>query len=136
MRRATDIARRSSPRAALLTLLAALACAVAGCDDATSAPCQGLPNRAVIITVRDSVTGAAAASGAIGTVQTSTFVDSLEMADSVTVFGGSRLGTYQVRIEKDGYQPWTALNVQVTDIGPCGILVPARLEAKLQPIAP
>lgn len=136
MRRDTQFARRPTTRTALLTLLAAAACAMGACDDSISAPCKGLPNRAIIITVRDSVTGAAAANGAAGTVETAGVVDSLQVVDSLSMFGGSRLGTYEVSVQKDGYQPWSASNVQVTGIGTCGLVVSARLTAKLQPLAP
>lgn len=136
MRTAARITRRPTTRAALIVLLAATAWAVSACDDRISAPCKGLPNRAIIISVRDSVTGAAAADGAVGTVETAGIVDSLQHADSLSLFGGSRLGTYEVSIQKDGYQPWSASNVEVTGIGACGLVVSVRLTAKLQPLAP
>lgn len=120
----------------MVALLAGATCVLASCNQSISAPCKGVPSRAIIVAVRDSVTGAAAATGADGTVETAGIVDSLQHADSVSMFGGSRLGSYDITIQKPGYQTWTASNVDVTVIGSCGIVASVRLDAKLQPLAP
>ena len=67
-------------------------------------------------------------------VQSGAYVDSLRRFPSDTVFeGGDQLGTYVVSVERPGYHAWIRTNVQVTQQGPCGNVVPVRLTALLQP---
>jgi hypothetical protein len=51
------------------------------------------------------------------------------------MFGGDRLGTYTVTIDRPGYLTWSVSDVHVTEVGGCGSVTPVRLSAKLQPAA-
>ncbi|HEV7705302.1 MAG TPA: hypothetical protein VGO46_13465 [Gemmatimonadaceae bacterium] len=89
-----------------------------------------------MVTVRDSVSGHAAADGAIGTLVGSGVDDTLEHLDSLTIGGGDRTGTYTVTIDRPGYLRWSVSNVHVTHVAKCGNVVPVDLSAKLQPATP
>jgi hypothetical protein len=101
--------------------------------------CLAVVSRAVEVEVRDAATGAPAAAGTIATAREGAFTEQLTVigwtahpADSTAVFVGGvdeRPGTYEVRIEKQGYQPWVQTGVRAPS-GPCGV-VTARLEARL-----
>ena len=108
----------------------------AACSDTRIAPCTGLPSRAILVAVRDSVTGVAAADGSFGTVETAGKVDTLTQSDSLLMFAGDRLGTYSVAIQHAGYADWSASNVDVTHLGSCGNVLPVQLTARLQPSMP
>jgi len=98
--------------------------------------CAAARPLAVIVTVRDSISGQAAADGAIGTLVNASVDDTLSHADSLTLLGGDQLGTYTVTIDKPGYLTWIASNVHVTEVGVCGSVVPVQISAKLQPETP
>jgi hypothetical protein len=119
-----------------LTLVGTIVLVAGACSDTRTAPCTGLPSRAIVVAVRDSVTGAAAADGSFGTVEAAGKVDTLTQSDSLLMFGGDRLGTYAVSIEHAGYATWTASNVNVTQLGSCANVLPVQLTAKLQPSMP
>lgn len=124
-------------RAAMLVLLACVAYAADSCDSQRLvAECTGIPSRAIVVAVRDSTTGAAAADGAFGTVESAGRVDTLTQSDSLLMFGGTRLGTYSVVIEHAGYDAWTTSGVNVTQLGSCGNVLPVQLTASLQPSMP
>jgi len=123
-----------------LGVLALVACVVwlaPGCNsNRVTGECAAAISRAIVVAVRDSTTGAAAADGAFGTIQSGAKVDTLTQSDSLLMFGGDRLGTYSVNIEHAGYHTWTATGVAVTQLGSCGNVVPVRLTARLQPSVP
>jgi len=88
---------------------------------------------AVIVTPLDSGTRANVAVGTRGVAVSGTYVDSLRRVDSV-LWGGAQLGTYQVTVERVGYQQWVRRGVQVTQATECGMpAVSVRLTALLQP---
>jgi hypothetical protein len=91
---------------------------------------------AVVVTVRDSTTGQAAADGSIGVLTGASVDDTLINADSLTLLGGEKTGTFTVTIDKPGYLTWTASNIHVTEVGECGNVLPVDLSAKLQPAPP
>ena len=93
--------------------------------------CTAPRSLAVIVTARDSVSLASIADSARGVVQSGTYVDSLHLLLDVLV-GGAQLGTYQVTVQRPGYQQWVRMNVLVTHQGPCGNVIPVQLTALLQ----
>lgn len=121
----------------VFALLAGAAGVASGCNSQrVTAACTGIPSRAIVVAVRDSVSGAAAADGAIGTITRAGITDTLVHSDSLLIFGGERLGTYDVDIERPGYLSWTAVGVQVTQLGSCGNVLPVQLNARLQSATP
>ena len=88
------------------------------------------------MTVRDSVSGKAAADNSIGTLVGAGVDDTLFHVDSLTLEGGTQLGTFTVTIDRPGYLTWIAANVMVTQKGPCGNVLPVQLTARLQPATP
>lgn len=89
-----------------------------------------------MVAVRDSLSGSAAANGALGTIAMGGVVDTLVQSDSLLLFGGDQLGTYDVKVEHPGYLDWTASAVHVTHLGSCGNVLPVQLSALLQPAMP
>jgi hypothetical protein len=76
----------------------------------------------------------AVAVGASGTIQLGAATDTLLHLDSLTLFGGTQLGTYGVTVQHAGYRTWTRTGVMVTQTGDCGSPVPAHLSALLMPL--
>jgi hypothetical protein len=117
----------------------AITALVSGCSaDSTQviAQCTAVPSLAVEVAVRDSITGAPAALGDIGTLVGTGVDDTLQNTDSLTLRGGGQLGTFTVTVNRPGYFPWTASNVMVTEKGVCGNVLPVELNARLQPDTP
>ena len=119
-----------------LIVLATSTLAGCGTDPVLCAP---LPDEAVAVDVRDSVTNARLLAGARGAVDASTRVDSLRpdrislFPDSVLV-GGTVEGTVEVRVERPGYQAWVASGVQTRLQGnTCPTWDTQALTARLQP---
>lgn len=88
--------------------------------------CSGGVYPAIEVHVTDAQTGAPAAEGAIGTLRDGDYTESLRVHSGTYVedspsssiplsLGGAvgRPGTYTVRVEKDGYEPWEATGVRV-----------------------
>lgn len=118
-------------------LLAPLALFAAGCGDYNSMVgyCASVAPIAIEVDVTDSITGLARADSATGFIQSGTRVDSLirDMSSATLLFGGSRLGTYDVTVSRPGYATWSRSTVAVTKEGQCGNVLPVRLTARLQP---
>lgn len=107
-----------------------------GSDSPTAGYCAAPRSEAVEVTVRDSVSGQAAADGAVGTLVGSGVDDTLGHFDSLRIGGGDRTGTYSVTIDRPGYLTWSVSHVHVDAVGPCGNVIPVDLSAKLQPETP
>lgn len=111
----------------------ALAGAASGCCCGIEQPvvCGTSLGYGITVVVRDSVTGQAAAQGALAVARDGTYADTLRIIEGASgpplMLGGvrSRTGTYTVRIEKPGYRPWDARDVNVYS-GECGIQTTAR----------
>jgi len=106
----------------------------AACQNSPMPPvgyCTAPRSIAVLVTALDSTTRASVADGAHGVVQSGTYVDSLRLSFGV-LEGGTKLGTYEVTVERPGYRQWIRTNVQVTGQGPCGNVIPVDLTALLQ----
>ena len=122
---------------ATLLCLVALGCVVSACgSDNVIAACSAPAPLSVVVTVRDSTSGQAAADGAIGTLVGAGVDDTLTQIDSLTLRGGNQTGTFTVTIDRPGYLTWTAVNVSVTEKGPRGNVIPVQLNARLQPETP
>jgi len=98
--------------------------------------CTAPKSLSVVVTVRDSMSGAAAATGALGTLVGAGVDDTLFQTDSLTLVGGDQLGTFTVTIDHPGFLTWTADDVRVTEKGPCGNVLPVQLNARLQRATP
>ena len=134
---ASSSVARTITRATTLACAAALTNALAGCGGSSPVGiCAAPAPRSVAVTVRDSISGAAAATNALGTIVGASIDDTLAQYDSLTLEGGDRLGTFTVTIEKAGYFTWSRANVRVTETGPCGNVIPVSLTARLQPQTP
>jgi hypothetical protein len=130
------VSRPASARLAALVCLAALLCIASSCSSDGTPPvgfCTAPASLSVIVTVRDSISGQAAADGSLGTLVGASVDDTLHQTDSLTLLGGDQAGTFTVRIDRPGYLTWTASDVHVTEVGPCGNVIPVELSAKLQP---
>ena len=126
-------------RLAMLACVVGIGCIVASCNSDSSGPtgrCLSQGSIAVVITVRDSISGDAAADGALGILTGAGVDDTLINSDALTLLGGDKTGTYTVTIDKPGYLRWSASSVHVTEVGECGNVIPVDLTAKLQPAPP
>jgi hypothetical protein len=129
-----SLSHETPQRGATLMCIAALAIIVSGCGSSSLVGfCAAPRSLSVIVAVRDSISGRAAADGAIGTLVGGSVDDTLFQTDSLTLEGGDATGTFTVHIDHPGYLTWTASDVHVTQQGPCGNVIPVQLSAKLQP---
>lgn len=85
----------------------------------------------IVLEVRDSLTGAPAASGALAIAQAAAFADTLRGTDLFLSGALERPGRYDVTVTKSGYRPWAAANVQVTQ-GLCHVET-VTVQARLVP---
>ena len=82
----------------------ALGWIVSACSsEGVIAACTAAPALSVVVTVRDSISGQAAADGAIGTLVGAGVDDTLTQIDSLTLSGGNQTGTFTVTIDRPGY---------------------------------
>jgi hypothetical protein len=132
------LSHKTPLRLSALVFFIALGWIVSSCgsDTPTVAFCTAPAPLSVVVTVRDSTSGQAAADGAIGTLVGAGVNDTLFQADSLTLVGGNQAGIFTVTIDRPSYLTWTAANVSVTEKGPCGNVIPVRLNAKLQRATP
>ncbi len=116
-------------------LVLVLACAV-GCSHEITHPigwCLATRPIAVIVAVNDSVSGVSVTDSARGVAQVGAEVDSLRLSTSPPrLLGGTKLGTYQVIIDRPGYREWSRSGVVVSQQGACGNPIPVQLVALLQ----
>ena len=127
---------RLAHTASLLTVAAAAAL-LASCGGGYGgtgpvAYCSAVRPIAISITVRDSVSQHAAADSASGMVFSVNGTETLIRADTLILFGGSTLGSYDVAVQRPGYRTWSRANVQVTRTGTCGSPETVKLTALLQ----
>jgi len=119
-----------------LIVPAALMLSTAACADGLE-PCLPIERLAVEVEVRDAQTEEFRADSARGVAQDGTYTDSLLIvryhgADIVpAALGGAygRPGTYTLRVERAGYQPWdtVGVHVQADRCGPITVQLVARL---------
>jgi hypothetical protein len=129
--------RSSGVRFRIVAGLLGAAFAASACDSSPSQVCTGVLRLQVVATVRDSVTGAAAATGALGAMTRPGSTDSIFPGDSLVLLGALHTGVYTVTIDKPGYATWSASDVHVTPpLEPCTSPVMATLDVRLQRVAP
>lgn len=120
-----------------LLLPALLAIAACRSDEPTGIVCAPTVGRSLQVAVRDSVTGSAIADGASGVITAPGYRDTLTLltpGDSLWLASSrSDAGRFDVRVVRPGYAAWTAHGVEVVG-GVCGVQVPTRLQARLQPL--
>jgi hypothetical protein len=118
-----------------LSLMPLLAC---GENEVLCAP---LPNWAVAVEVRDSVTGLLLSSQARGAVFLAGVLDDslrpdllFHLSPDTLLIGGITEGRVEVRVQHAGYLPWVARDVQtrLDHSGDCADWVTQELVARLQ----
>jgi hypothetical protein len=122
-----------------LMVPAALMLSAAACGDGLEPVCLPVERPAVEVEVRDVHTEEFRADSARGVAQDGTYTDSLLIVRyhgaeiTPAALGGAygRAGTYTVRIERVGYQPWDTVGVHVL-ADRCGPLT-VQLVARLSP---
>jgi hypothetical protein len=114
------------------------AVALAGCVDNLAICVDSGFEAAIVVQVRDAVTGAPLAAGARGAIRDGGYVDSLRPPTPdasgrlLTLTGGAgRAGTYEVTLVYPGYQMWQQTGV-VVSTNSCGV-AGQLLHADLQP---
>jgi hypothetical protein len=125
-------------RSHLLSFLAAVAGLTPACDSMdTRGSCLENVLPALVLEIRDSVTGAPAALGAIPLVTDGSFQDTLRMKGTIDSSNAyvsgpdERAGTYSIQVAKPSYLTWTRADVQVTR-GACHVN-PVQLLVRLAP---
>jgi len=107
------------------------------CEKGVSSPpityCAAQPSIAIEVNALDSISQLSVADSARGVVQSGSYLDSLHLSGRV-LLGGTKLGTYQVTVDRPGYREWVHANVHVTRESPCGNVIPVQLIALLQPV--
>jgi len=114
----------------------ALFISACGGSSTTTGPvgyCTATRPIAISISVRDSASQHAVADSASGLLFSVNGTDTLIRADSLTLFGGTKLGSYDIAVQRTGYRTWSRANVQVTKTGTCGNPETVKLTASLQP---
>jgi hypothetical protein len=121
-------------RTSLVVALTAASLALAACGSGLGDPliCTAEARPGLVITVRDSVTGAAAAAGSTLLAVDGAYRDSSFIAFDSTMMSGvyERSGTYQLTLRHGGFRDWTRSGVVVTG-GSCHVET-TRLTALLQ----
>jgi hypothetical protein len=124
---------RIAPRFSFLFVTLMLATSCGGNGVTSPLPyCTSTRPIAISISVRDSVTQQAIADSASGSLFSVNGTETLLRADTLTLFGGTRLGSYDVAVQRAGFRTWSRANVQVTKTGFCGNPETVLLTAKLQ----
>ena len=128
----------------LLCLILAFSVTVSACDSMGDAPvaCPDVLTFAIEVEIRNAETGAPEADNATGRITDGDDVETMEPAARIEYQGRpvllslrgaeERAGTYNVLIEKQGFEPWTRTGVE-PEVGECGVET-ERLEAKLVPL--
>jgi hypothetical protein len=113
-----------------------LLAAIAGCDgDEYEGACLASVDPAIVLEIRDSISGVGLADQATAVVTDGGFTDTLEYFPSEDPGWQSganeRGGTYDIKVTVEGYQAWTRDNVEVEE-GSCHVIT-QRLLARLNP---
>lgn len=118
--------------AATLAALFTVGCYTGGSP--ASLICTDVYLYGLTVEVRDAGTLAPIADGATLTITEGSYVETVTDAWDGTSFAaaGERPGTYEVRVTKDGYQPWVRSGVLITG-DECHV-TPRNLEARLEPV--
>jgi len=117
-------------------LLVPVVMSAVGCSDyGPNAACTATRPIAIEVAVTDSISGLGRADSATGFVQSGSYTDSLVsiLGSATLLAGGDRLGTYTISISRPGYASWSRSGIHVTQRSICGVVLPVRLDARLQP---
>lgn len=112
--------------------LSGISLLLSGCGELLGTQCSDEGRFAVNVEVRDARTGSALTEGVVVIIQEGPYADTARSPDLAAGF--ERPGTYDVRVQKTGYQEWTQRGVQVTRSGGCDRLRSAKVTAQLQPV--
>ena len=129
-----------------LALLVAVALVVSGCsmvgtedEDDEIIACTTELRPAIEVTVTNARSGASAAADSIGFAIEGDYTDTLrvigydEEREPLRIAGAyERAGTYDVRIEKEGFQTWTRKDIKVEE-NVCHVET-VELDAELTPV--
>jgi hypothetical protein len=135
------VRKTSTTRVRAGGLVAALALWAGGCGLLDPVVCTTGIEPAILVWVYDAATGEPAAYGAEGTVRDGAYVDPLRPAvhaspdpTSLLSFRAAdeRPGTYEIRVAKDGYEPWVRTGVHA-GMGTCHVRT-VDLDAHLVPL--
>lgn len=127
---------------AICSALALTCLSLAGCNNpfAGGYSCPAVVSPAIVVEIRDAVTGAAVANDARGAVHDGTYIDPLAPYESIGLdpsglfsrrAADERPGTYSVEVNHPGYRTWTVAGVRA-NAGTCGVQT-RRISASLQP---
>ena len=103
---------------------------ISSCDNSSGPQvCTSEAEPAIEVQITDATTGRFIAKDAKGVIQDGSYEDSLRHATitqtvpklivSSLTAGAERAGTYQVKINLEGYESWTRMNIKVPE-GECG----------------
>jgi len=124
-------------RKSVARLSVILSTAIVGCHE-QSILCPLIRKNAVLLHVKDSLTGAFVASGAKVVARSGTYADSSEFPPGQAELDGQPLGAarepgvYTVTVSKAGYSDWVKMGVSVSTAGKCELRT-TDLDALLQP---
>jgi hypothetical protein len=108
-------------RVAAIGMVGVVSMGVGPCELLDPVLCTASSEPAVVVWVYDAETGSPAAHGATGWVREGAYTDTLTPyhfasgnPESLLSLRGAdeRPGTYEVRVEKAGYEPWTRTGVR------------------------
>lgn len=122
------IARRVKP------LLLAFGTMAGGCETLTTPDCTLEAVPGIVVEIRNARNGELVADNALVIARDGAFVDSAAVTgtSSPVPLAHERPGTYQVTVQKEGFQPWTARSVVVKD-GSCHVKT-AKITARIEPL--
>ena len=118
--------------------LVASGCSLVGSEEEKDVVCTLELRPGIVVDVTNAATGEPVETGAVGYARDGAFVDTLEgvyseAADETELFGAhERGGTYDVRVEKEGFETWTREGVEVEE-GVCHVKT-VELKAELTPV--
>ena len=125
--------------------MAVLACgdSESTADRSESCACVDTTRASIVVDVRDRITGQPAASGSLLTIREGAFVDTVRgeifkpaplPPTAFLNWFHQRPGTYDLTIEKPGYEVWTKCGVQLERDQCCKSWF-AQVDARLSPLA-
>ena len=122
-------------RSSMVLLMGAMA--LAACDAFGPRLCPDSVNPAIVVEVRDAVSGGPAAVNSVGTLRSGAFIETIEPLGELTLISErAGVGTYRVEVRKAGYRDWVADDVRVRETGgACSAIQTVTLRATLEPVS-
>jgi len=121
-------------REIILGMLASLLCGACGRDPLF---CTAIYSPGLIVTVRDSTTAVALCDARVSATEETSRSSELLLAGMDCKYRGSgqgEAGTYDLRVEKDGYAPRIVRGIQVGPAGECGTVPDSPVNMNLDPM--